>query len=140
MNRIAIPASLSILALTPLIAQAQQPAAAPVTVDNFIRAETDVYFGNMVREGGFGKFHHLRELAPVDNQLVIRQNRDTLYSAGVFDLDAGDVKITMPDAGSRFMSMQVISEDHYTTAVNYRPGVYKLTRDQIGTRYIMAAI
>jgi hypothetical protein len=35
-------------------------------------------------------------------------NRDTRYSAAVFDLDAGPVTIALPDAGKRFMSMQVI--------------------------------
>jgi hypothetical protein len=40
-------------------------------------------------------------------------NRDTLYSLSVFDLDAGPVTVALPDAGQRFMSMQVIDEDHY---------------------------
>jgi len=80
-----------------------------VSPDNFVRAESDLYFGNVVKDGGFGVFHHIRELSPIDNQLVIRQNRDTLYSAGVFDLDAGSVTITVPDAGGRFMSLQ----DHH---------------------------
>jgi hypothetical protein len=84
-----------------------------VTPDNFVRAESDLYFGNLVKDGGFGKFHHIRELSPVDNQLVIRQNRDTLYSAGVFDLDVGPVAVTLPEAGDRFMSLQIITEDHY---------------------------
>jgi hypothetical protein len=70
-----------------------------VSPDNFIRAESDLYFGNVVNDGGFGPFHHIRELSPIDNQLVIRQNRDTLYSAGVFDLDAGPLTIGLPDAG-----------------------------------------
>jgi len=76
-----------------------------ITPDNFVRAETDLYFGNLVKDGGFGEFHHIRELSPIDNQLVIRQNRDTLYSAGVFDLDAGPVTSDMPEAGGRFMSL-----------------------------------
>ena len=38
---------------------------------------------------------------------MIRLNRDTLYSSAVFDLDAGPVTITLPDAGKRFMSMLV---------------------------------
>ena len=37
--------------------------------------------------------------SPIDNQTVIRQNRDTLYSAAVFDLDAGPVTVTLPDRG-----------------------------------------
>ena len=56
-----------------------------------------LYFGNAVKDGGFGKFFHIRELTPMDHQLVIRQNRDTLYSAAVFDLDAGPVTITLPE-------------------------------------------
>jgi hypothetical protein len=111
-----------------------------VSPDNFARAESDLYFGNLVRDGGFGKFFHIRELTPIDHQVVIRQNRDTVYSAGVFDLDAGAVTVTLPDAGDRFMSLQVIDEDHYTHQVVYDAGDYTLTRDQIGTRYVLVAI
>ena len=110
-----------------------------VSPDNFVRAESDLYFGNLVKDGGFGKFHHIRGLSPIDNQVVIRQNRDTLYSAGVFDLDAGPVTITLPNAGDRFMSLQVVTEDHYVPEVIYSAGTYTLTRDAIGTRYVMTA-
>ena len=107
----------------------------PVTADNFIRAETDLYFGRAVKDGGFGKFHHLREPTSVDHQLVIRQNRDTLYSIGVFDLAAGPVTITLPDPGKRFLSFQVFDEDEYTPVVAYGGGTHTLTREAIGTRY-----
>jgi hypothetical protein len=111
-----------------------------VSADNFTRAESDLYFGNVVKDGGFGKFKHVRQLTPMDKQLVIRSNRDTLYSAGVFDLDAGPVTISLPDAHDRFMSLQVISEDHYVPDVFYGQGEHTLTRDGIGTRYVMAAV
>ncbi len=68
----------------------------PVTADNFIRAESDLYFSNVVKDGGFGKFLHFRTPSPIEHQSVIRLNRDTLYSAAVFDLDAGPVTITPP--------------------------------------------
>jgi hypothetical protein len=112
----------------------------PVTVDNFIRAETDLYFGEVVKKGGLGKFEHNRDPLPIDKQTVIRTNRDTLYSGAVFDLDAGPVTITLPDAGKRFMSMQVINEDEYTPAVIYTPGSHTFTCNQIGTRYVMMAV
>ena len=32
----------------------------PVTLDNFIRAESDSYMSNAVKEGAFGKFQHHR--------------------------------------------------------------------------------
>src|SRR5271170_2920390 len=121
-------------------AQSASSAPMPVTVDNFVRAESDLYLGNIAKDGGFGKFNHRREPARLDNQTVIRLNRDTLYSAAVFDLDAGPVTITLPDAGKRFMSMQVINEDHYVPAVFYGGGLHTLTREQIGTRYVAVAI
>ena len=114
--------------------------AVPVTVQNFPRAESDLYMGNTVKDGGFGKFHHNRTPTEIDKQLVIRMNRDTLYSAAVFDLDAGPVTITLPKAGKRFMSLQAISEDHYAPFVIYQPALLTLTKDNVGTRYVMAAV
>jgi hypothetical protein len=114
--------------------------AVPVTPDNFVRAESDLYFSNIAKDDGFGKFMHHRQLSPIDKQLVIRTNRDTLYSAAVFDLDAGPVTITMPDAGKRFMSMQVIDEDQYTPEVTYKAGSYTLSKDKIGTRYVIVGV
>jgi hypothetical protein len=67
-------------------------------------------------------------------------NRDTLYSAAVFDLDAGSATVTLPEAGKRFMSLQVINEDQYTQAVHYGAGKYPLTREKIGTRYVITAV
>ena len=89
----------------------------PVTVDNFVRAESDLYLDGASKKFGFGKFGFESEMAPIDAQTVIRMNRDTLYGAAVFDLDAGPVTVTLPDPGKRFMSMQLINEDEYTPAV-----------------------
>jgi hypothetical protein len=69
-----------------------------------------------VKRGAFGRFYHFRELAPIEGTGV-RPNRDTVYSEAVFDLDAGRVTITLPDAGERFMSLMVVNEDHYALAV-----------------------
>src|SRR5215510_9906747 len=42
----------------------------------------------------------------------------------------------MTDAGTRFMSMQVVNEDHYTLTVVYGAGAHSFTREQVGTRYV----
>jgi hypothetical protein len=112
----------------------------PVTVENFVRAETDLYFSRTVKDGGVGKFSHRRELTPIDKQTVIRMNRDTLYSAAVFDLNAGGVTIFLPDAGDRFISLQEINQDHYCYDVVYDPGRYSYSRAKYVTRYLMVAI
>jgi hypothetical protein len=72
--------------------------------------------------------------------LSLRVNRDTLYSTAVFDLDAGPVTITLPDAGKRYRSMIAISEDHYAQEVVYDGGSYTLTKKQMGTRYALVSV
>jgi hypothetical protein len=113
----------------------------PVTVENFIRAESHLYFTAVaLKENGFGQFEHHRTLSPIDSQTIIRQNRDTLYSASVFDLDAGPVTITLPDAGKRFMSLQLINEDEYSPPAIYKAGKHPFTRKEVGTRYMLVGI
>lgn len=111
-----------------------------VNIDNFRRAETDTYFARFVKQGGFGKLNHERELADIDRQAVIRLNRDTLYSMGVFDLDASLVSVTLPDTEKRYMALQVVNGDHYTTDVFYAPGTYTLAKENVGTRYVCLVI
>lgn len=117
---------------------AQEPV--PVTVDNFVRAESDTYMGNLAKESGaLGKLIHHREPASIDNQTIIRLNRDTLYSFAVVDLDAGRATVTLPDSGKRFMSLMVVSQDHYA-ATEYGKGEHTFTQDKIGTRYAVLGI
>lgn len=111
-----------------------------VTEANFARAESDTYFAGFVKDGAFGKLVHSRELADVNHQTVVRLNRDTLYSTGVFDLDAGPVTVTLPDAKGRFMSLLLINQDHYNPATIYEPGPHTITREQVGTRYVAVLI
>ncbi|PSB22795.1 carboxylesterase [filamentous cyanobacterium CCP2] len=111
-----------------------------VTEENFVRAETDMYFSTRARDPGIGKLHHEFEVMPIENQAVIRANRDTLYSAGVFDLEAGPVTVTLPDSGKRFMSLQVIDEDHYIVTTVYAPGTFTFSKGDIETRYILLGI
>src|SRR6516165_12492940 len=106
--------AIAALAMASVAAVAQSAGPIPVTVDNYVRAETDKTFAGLIAMGdGIGKFHHNREMVPVDVHVVQRGNRDTLYSTAVVDLDAGPVTITLPDAGARFMTMIFIDEDHY---------------------------
>jgi hypothetical protein len=74
-------------------------------------AETDLYFS----KAEFGKLRQTGQMAPIDRQEVVRLNRDTLYSSGVFDLPAAPLTIALPDTGKRFISMQVINQDHDIT-------------------------
>jgi hypothetical protein len=120
-----------------VLASTAGPALAtePVTIDNFRRAETHHYFKTYVDKGCFGKLCSDRGPAPADQQNVIRLNRDTPYSAGIFDLTT-PVTIVKPDTGKRFQSMLLINEDQYNPLVAYAPGTYVLTQESVGSRYV----
>jgi len=107
-----------------------------VTVDNFVRAETDMTLKRYVAQGGFGKILHIRQPVPIEKQDVIRMNRDTLYSIGIFDLTT-PITITKPNSGGRFQSMLVINQDHSMQPPEHGAGKFTLTRDRIGTRYVI---
>jgi len=128
------------MSLSSIAAESTSSPPEPVTIENYNRAQTDVYFAGVVKNGGFGKFRHGRELPAPVQQGIVRPGRETLYSIAIFDLDAGPVTIALPDGAERFMGMQVVNEDQYTTGVYYGAGSHTLTREMIGTRYAIAVV
>jgi hypothetical protein len=128
---LAVAASAAILP-TSLLAE-----TIPVTIKNYVRAESDMQFkGYAEKAGGIGKMLHLREPYSVVNQTTIRGNRDTLYSAVVLDLSSPAV-IVKPISSGRFQSMLVISQDHYNPILKHGSGEVTLTMDSVGSRYAM---
>ena len=130
---------ITLFAGTILLATNPLSASEAVTVDNFVRAETDMTLKRYVDQGGFGKFFHIRKPTPIDQQDVIRMNRDTLYSGAVFDLTE-PVTLIKPESKDRFQSMQIINQDHSMQPVEEGSGTFTLTQDKIGTRYVFVII
>jgi hypothetical protein len=116
-----------------------EEASVAVTAKNFPRAETHQVMKTYVDLGAFGRFWHHRRLVSLDQQNVVRMNRDTLYSGLILDLTK-PATITKPDTKGRYQSMLVINEDHFAKKVFYKPGKYVLTRDDIGTRYAAVVV
>jgi hypothetical protein len=113
---------------------------ARVNIDNFVRAETDRMFAAILHDaGGVNQWVYMRKPTPADHQPVIRQNRDTLYSASVIDISKG-ATVTLPDGGGRYLSLMVVNQDHYINTVLHTPGEHKLTTAEFGTPYVMAAV
>jgi hypothetical protein len=107
---------------------------------NFVRAETDRYMSDLLERGQLGRLNHRRVPTDLASQTVIRMNLDTLYSAGVIDMEAGPVTLTLPRSpDGRYISAQVVSQDHYTFAV-YHEGANTFTKDDVGTRYAVVIL
>jgi hypothetical protein len=111
--------------------------ATVVNNDNFVRAESNRMFaGIQAAAGGVNRWNHLRAPTAIDEQTVIRMNRDTLYSMAIVDISHG-ATVTVPDARERYLSVMVVNQDHYINRILHEPGTYDLTVDAFDTPYVL---
>ncbi|WP_394159680.1 DUF1214 domain-containing protein [Galactobacter valiniphilus] len=112
---------------------------ARVTFATFARIESERMFAAIAAAaGGANRWNHFTSPTPVDEQTVIRMNRDTLYSAAIIDVSQG-ATVTLPDAGDRYVSVMLVNQDHYVTSVLHSPGVHSLSAEELGSDYVLAA-
>lgn len=103
---------ISVFAIACIAASASQAEMLAPTEENFSSAMADIYFQEVIGRGGDNTFAHMRQVSSVENQNIIRENRDTLYSWGIFDVRNG-LEITLPAAGDLYMSALVIDNDTF---------------------------
>jgi hypothetical protein len=93
-------------------------ANTPVTRETYIRAETDRQFGIVGRmAGGVNRFFHFRRPTPLDQQNIVRMNRDTLYSMALVDTSKGATIRVPAVPGDRYASVYLVDNDHYCPSV-----------------------
>jgi hypothetical protein len=105
-----------------------------VTPETYVRAESDRQFGVVAQmTGGVNRFYHFRHPTSLDQQNIVRMNRDTLYSMAVVDTSQG-ATITVPELpNGRYASVLLLDNDHYCPGVIYSSGTHELPRD---TKYL----
>jgi len=96
-----------------------------VTLENYKWAESDLAFNNITKNVGSNAWLHFPGLTPLDQQTVVRMNRDTIYSAYIADLSKGGT-ITIPENDGRYISVMIVQNDHYIDQVFTKPGTYTL--------------
>jgi len=108
-----------------------------VTLDNYEVAESDLAFYNVTKLVGMNTlFHFPTGTFDLDNQTVVRMNRDTYYSAAVIDTTQG-ATLTIPETNGRYLSVMVVQNDHYIDQVFLEPGTHEITSD---TDFAMVAM
>ena len=109
----------------------------PVDLDNYKVAESDEAFFNITKLVGMNTFFHF----PIgnfdlDNQTVVRMNRDTYYSAAVIDASEG-ATITIPETNGRYLSVMIVENDHYVPQVFLESGTHEI---KTNTPFAMVAM
>jgi hypothetical protein len=99
-----------------------------VTQDNFPQAFTNMRFGAILKNtGGVNKFFAMPVPSSVPaEQFVVRMNRDTPYSVSVIDMSGDNVYVTVPKT-DRYVTIQIVDENHETQPMIYGSGRHKIT-------------
>ena len=114
--------------------------AVAVSVENFVRAETDRMFSVLqAQAGGVNRLGHNRTPTPIEDQPVIRMNRDTLYSMAIVDISEG-ATVTVPDGGDRYISVMVVNQDHYINRIMHDAGRYVLGVEEFETPWVLVGV
>lgn len=98
-----------------------------VTQENFPTAYSNLRMGAIVeRAGGVNKMIEMpNPSSNTELQLVVRMNRDTYYSCAVMDVTE-EAFITIPET-EKYVSIQIVDENHETQPMIYGPGKHKIT-------------
>jgi hypothetical protein len=109
----------------------------PVNLDNYKVAESDEAFFNITKLVSMNTFFHFPiGKFDLDNQTVVRMNRDTYYSAAIIDASEG-ATITIPETNGRYLSVMVVENDHYIPQVFLEPGTHEI---KTATPFAMVAM
>jgi hypothetical protein len=136
-----IYALLTACADDPGAASESDTSAAPdlvsVTLENYKTAESDLAFNNGTKLVGTHEWLHFPvDAFDLDQQLVVRMNRDTVYSGVVVNVSEG-ATITLPESDGRYMSAMVVQNDHYIDQVFKTPGKHVIEAD---TEFVMVTV
>ena len=99
-----------------------------VTQENFPQAYTNMRLGAVLKKtGGVNKFFKMPVPSSIpEEQFVVRMNRDTPYSVSVIDMSSDSVFVTIPQT-DRYVTIQVVDENHETQPMIYGSGRHKIT-------------
>lgn len=99
----------SLLAMVIASVSFSSMASIPVTEANYVTAESDWYFAGVQQKVGVNVWMH-DDPVSIDNQQVIRSNRDVVYSIAVVNVKKG-ATFTVEDNGE-FQIIHIIDEEH----------------------------
>lgn len=112
-----------------------------VTLENYATVEFDQQAERILKFVGdkTNVFFSYREPTPVDQQTVVRMNRDTLYMMGVFDVSQG-LTITVPETNDRYLSVMAVNRKGFTPLVFVGPGTYRMDEETAGTKFVILIV
>ncbi len=148
MTRIAVAAALLVLAAAPLAAQmpdidssgwAVDPGQLGMSAGDYIQAESRAVFADFRDRSGINRFFHFTGLTKAADHWVVSPNNDTIYSIAAVNARNG-FKLKLPTVGERFISAQIITENHVTPFYLYGGGTFEFSADDFDTDFVVVGV
>ena len=118
---------------------AVNPKEHGMSAKEYIQSETRAFFADFIGRSGLNKFFHFPGLSSAEDKWVVSPNNDTVYSVAIVNATEG-FTVSMPETGDRFISIQIIDENHMTPFYLYGGGERKFSADQFETDYVVVGI
>lgn len=107
-----------------------EPSSIPVTLDNYVQAETDWNFLGQQAQADINAWTH-NDVVTEETQTIIRSNADVMYSLALVDVSEG-VTFSIPERESGALQLiQYIDENHLTHGVIYAGQSVHVTPDDL---------
>ncbi|MEZ8989733.1 DUF1254 domain-containing protein [Vibrio breoganii] len=115
------------------LAFSSTPSAPEVTMDKYVEAETDWYFAGVQKKTDVNTWIHDASVS-IENQQVIRSNRDVVYSIAIVDVSEG-ATFTVPDS-EHYQIIHLMDEQHLSHQVVSRGESLTINADDINGDYV----
>ncbi|MEM1315928.1 MAG: DUF1254 domain-containing protein, partial [Pseudomonadota bacterium] len=118
---------------------AADPAAHGMTPREYIQAESRAFMADFMSRAGVNAFFHFKGLSSAEDTWVVSPNNDTIYSLAAVNARDG-FTLAMPEVGERFLSIQIITENHMTPFYLYGGGTRTFSADDFDTDYVVVGV
>jgi hypothetical protein len=101
----------------------------------YIQAESRSFYHDFLGRAGINNFFHFQGLTKAADHWVVSPNLDTIYSLATVNARKG-FTVLLPEVGDRFISIQIITEDHLTPFYLYGGTRYEFSVSDFSTDFV----
>jgi hypothetical protein len=115
------------------------PTKFGMTAGEYINAESNAFMADFIGRSGINKFYHFPGLSTAEDTWVVSPNNDTIYSLAIVNTRGG-FTLKLPEVGDRFLSTQIITQDHMTPYYIYGGGTHTFKAGDFETDYVAVGV
>lgn len=118
---------------------AADPTKHGMTPREYIQSESRAFMADFIGRVGVNSFFHFEGLSSAEDTWVVSPNNDTIYSLATVNARDG-FTLVLPEVGDRFLSVQIITENHMTPFYLYGGGTRQFKAGDFDTDYVTVGI